>query len=173
AWHFIGMPRTDSARDMQRTLSTWSDYKRDSFLLYVTLLNASPAMVLGVPWVNFGLCVCLDEDDPMAARISDLYRKLIHRCTFEEFHNAYITGTLLDLMDRNGLKQARNRMPKDFTNVLSVSPHKIPMVLYLKLYCLSPMAEVAWSILDRFGFANCQDEAEHNRLRLLYAKAFR
>ncbi|KZS94860.1 hypothetical protein SISNIDRAFT_484386 [Sistotremastrum niveocremeum HHB9708] len=174
AWVYIGMPRTDTVEDMDETYLTWPHSKRICFMLYVSLLNERLVMIaMGEPWIVFGYCVFLDELDPRVGQLNNLYRLLISRCTFEEFHNAYIMGTLLDLMDRKGLRGARSQIHPEFTSLMCRSTPELPPVWGLKAYSLCRMIETEHHIMISFGFANCSNDAEHKRLRLLYAKAFR
>ncbi|KZT36859.1 hypothetical protein SISSUDRAFT_1049257 [Sistotremastrum suecicum HHB10207 ss-3] len=172
AWVYIGMPQTDTVEDMVRTRSTWTHSQIICFMLYVALLTANPVLTMGDPWVVFGYCVFLD-DDPIVEQLDSLYCGLISRCTFEEFHNAFITCTLLDLMDRKGLQGARNQMPPEFTSLMCRSTRHLPPIWRFKAYIVSQRIETDHHILISYGFANCSNDAEHNRLRLLYAKAFR
>ncbi|KZT36861.1 hypothetical protein SISSUDRAFT_916495 [Sistotremastrum suecicum HHB10207 ss-3] len=172
AWAYIGKPRTDTIEDMLRARSYWDVPRNFCFLFYVALITASPCLSLGDPWVVFGYCIFLDEEDPMVAHLNSLYRNLIDQVTFVEFHDAYLSSSILELMDMKGLADARDRLPSEFTALMQQSP-RIPAVYNVKVYSLSPIFPVDYRPLIPFGFINCQDDAEHNRLRLLYAKAFK
>ncbi|KZT35597.1 hypothetical protein SISSUDRAFT_1008499 [Sistotremastrum suecicum HHB10207 ss-3] len=170
-WYRIGGSPNDTDEQIRKIQRNWSDDRTMCFALYDTvLLMPGPALGAAKLWVVFGFCVLPDEGN--TTTLSQLYRDLIDRTTFDEFCEAYKTSSLIALMDRKGLKQSRSNLPAEFEPVMNQSPSRISSIWHFKVHCRWPAHVVPASFLDLFGFAKCENDAETSRLRVLYDKAF-
>lgn len=125
AWAHIGGPEKVPISE----IANWPSYKTLclSFFQRAGSPIAHPEM-----WLKFGFCAFNEGDDRDSILLHTLHPSLISKCTFDEFCDAYITSSLLSLMDRKGLKELRSRMPPEFEAVLAQSPDRIPAVWCLK-----------------------------------------
>ncbi|KZT40561.1 hypothetical protein SISSUDRAFT_1044082 [Sistotremastrum suecicum HHB10207 ss-3] len=164
----IGLQSGDEGRER---VANWSDHQYDCFTFYIVVFNGNnlPVECPGL-WLRFGCCTV--NDDRWRLLLKEIYPLLIRKCTFEEFVDAYSTSSLITLMDKKGLKKLRSGMPPEFEVVLSQSPSRIPAVWALKSFVTYPAESFDRSVLDHFGFANCTDSTESNRLKHYYAKVF-
>ncbi|KZT36191.1 hypothetical protein SISSUDRAFT_87673 [Sistotremastrum suecicum HHB10207 ss-3] len=170
AWTYIGGSESTSPEDVIEEVDNWPYRRRICFLFYMTMVGSDgPPMDLPVFWMDYGFCVFTDH---IAEPLQKLYSLLLQRCTFEEFCDAYATSSLITLMDRKGLRDARRKMPDALEVVLSQSPDNISPIWHLKSFALSPEANYRWGALIPYGFANCPDRTESNQLRHFYARLF-
>ncbi|KZT36347.1 hypothetical protein SISSUDRAFT_1121023 [Sistotremastrum suecicum HHB10207 ss-3] len=181
-WSILGRPATDTVEDINKELLEWTDDKLLCYHAYLNMVTYSRGRSMGRSswsamnypdvWLNLGFCVFPDE---YAIPAQALYDALMARCTFEEFHEAYSSSSLLALMDRKGLTAARRKMPDDFEVVLSQSPDWIPPVWHLKAWvlCQEEFELPMPGVLLPYGFANCRDRSESKHLMSFYSKLFK
>ncbi|KZT36337.1 hypothetical protein SISSUDRAFT_1050024 [Sistotremastrum suecicum HHB10207 ss-3] len=177
-WRTLGRPATDTLKDINKEIEGSTVDEHFCYEAYLTMLAVkcwdgnTPPTLISFPdvWLKLGFCVFPDE---YALPAQNLYDALMASCTFEEFHEAYSSSSLVALMDRKGLSAARRRMPDDFAVVLSQSPHYISPVWHLKAWviCQDQMPEAA--VLVPYGFANCRDRSELKHLMSFYCKLFK
>ncbi|KZT37305.1 hypothetical protein SISSUDRAFT_1129702 [Sistotremastrum suecicum HHB10207 ss-3] len=171
-WTHIGGSPTDSSDDIVKAQQPWSADRKRCFDFYSLVFSSGGPMAdISDVWTQFGFCVF---EDQAAFPLRNLYRSLIHTCTFNEFCEAYSTSSLIALMDRKNLKASRRHVPSDLEIVLSGSPHKIQDVWYLKTFATFDEARVPTTdVLIPFGFLNCADNAAMTQLRLFYGRLFK
>ena len=140
-------------------------------------------------WYSFGFVTCSGEVEESI--LIDLYLRLLTKSdgsSFHEFHNgrrgviqpatftqfwkAYEAGTLIQLMDRKGLKEIRSRLPflEGFLSVPPAGPH--PSVWDLKqfLEIRDSMDHPIPSINVDYGFIHCRTFEETCILTEIYGK---
>ncbi|KAL8847331.1 MAG: hypothetical protein Q9221_007614 [Calogaya cf. arnoldii] len=84
-------------------------------------------------WIDFGFCV--RQSDKEQAALMLLYRKLLRRCSFDEFTDAMRQTSLTELFDQHGLQSETKRF-RHFRSVLS-NIRTLPSVWYLKSFVLA------------------------------------
>ncbi|KZS98763.1 hypothetical protein SISNIDRAFT_480372 [Sistotremastrum niveocremeum HHB9708] len=177
-WMRIGAgPLSATVADMERGLKEWPKDKQICFDFYFMVVAGGGPNLMGQEYYKkFGFCVFDDGDVTPARPVGKLYGELIPRCTFDEFYKAYSSSSLAALMDSKGLKSARTKLPKAFTQVLSESPDNVSTIWCLKIFSLGQevLAERPDPpMLIPYGFANCQSPREVNQLMHFYARLFK
>jgi MYND finger len=168
AWRYAGGSPTTPLEEMTKIRDTWPETKQKCFRFCALLLSAwhpSPEEDL---WVDFGFCTPQSEWEE--GSVATLYYKMIITCTFDEFHTAYSSSTLIALFHAKGLgTDLRNiRHLEDVLKHCSVS-HK--SVWDLKQYVVAKKIGLVPSIAADYGFINCKSEEERIKLKEVY-KAF-
>jgi len=168
AWRYAGGSPTTPLKEMIKIRDTWPEKKQKCFYFCVLLLSdwhPSPEQDL---WIKFGFCVSQSQSDE--GSVTALYKRLIATCTFDEFHTAYSSSTLIALFHAKGLgTDLRNiRHLEDVLEHCSVSHTS---VWSLKQYVMAEKIRLVPSIIVDYGFLNCKSEEEHKKLKKVY-KAF-
>ncbi|KZT33708.1 hypothetical protein SISSUDRAFT_1053917 [Sistotremastrum suecicum HHB10207 ss-3] len=170
-WTRIGGSPRATRQQIEQVKETWSDEKRFCYSFYTMVISCGGATAeLPEYWLKFGFCTFQDD---MAAPLRSLYFDLIQKCTFDEFCEAFSSSSLISLMDRKGVKTARSAMPTEFESLLSRSPDDISPIWQLKLYALGCAINPEPACFAIYGFMNCTDDAEVNRLRRFYGTLFK
>ena len=169
SWRFTGGSKKDSPEEIRAAISRKPDAERDCHWLYFFLLSGqypSPHVSL---WVDFGFASRTSHEEEMG--LSACYNRLIVKCTFKEFCDAYRTRRLLDLFDSKGFPVKRR---DHFRDILHSDRKK--SVWYLKQSILqedSTKEEIVAppSVMVDYGFINCRNDSERRQLKRVY-KAF-
>ncbi|KZT36320.1 hypothetical protein SISSUDRAFT_1130422 [Sistotremastrum suecicum HHB10207 ss-3] len=177
-WKRIGAgPPSATVADMERGLEEWPKDKQFCFDFYfMVLAGGGPNLMAQEYYRKFGYCVFDDGDVTPPTSIAKVYGELIQKCTFDEFYKAFTSSSLVALMDRKGLKSARSKLPKEFTQVLSESPKNVSTIWCLKAFSMGQeiLAERPEPpMLIPYGFTNCQSREEINQLMHFYARLFK
>jgi hypothetical protein len=168
AWRYAGGSPSTSFGEMAKIQDSWPEKKQTCFQLCAFLLSdrdPSPEQNL---WVDFGFCVSQSQSGERS--IAALYKRLITTCTFDEFHTAFSSSSLIALFHAKNLStDLRNiRHLEGILEHCSVS-HK--SVWDLKQYVLAEEIRLIPPVAVDYGFINCKSEEERNELKEVY-KAF-
>ncbi|CAG8616088.1 3980_t:CDS:1 [Funneliformis mosseae] len=162
-----------SVHDQSLSFESFSESKRNVIVLYlITLIGCIPRVEQQC-WIDFGFSSCkvgkdhLEEEEEI--RLSKLYRKLIVQegCKVDEFNDAYVSGTVVDL-----LKRKCGSCSWLSENKIEIQAHQQPKksVYYLKQYVLSESVGLQNSVWADYGFMNCRTENETRQLKQMYKK---
>ncbi|GBB83754.1 hypothetical protein RclHR1_10420006 [Rhizophagus clarus] len=164
-----------SEHDQKVPIETLPESKRIVFIFYTTMLSGRIPRIEELNWIEFGFCSCKFDDDYLGEmeerRLGDLYRELIIQkgCKVDEFHDAYISGSLLDL-----LKKKCNSNDCDWLSErkIEIKKHNQPAksVYDLKQYVLGESVSLQRSVTEDYGFKNCRTEVEKENLKNIYRK---
>ena len=163
--------------------------KRVSYNLLAEILLRFCPNPIERNWYFFGFVTCCRKDEE--SMLMNLYlllltnsdgsyfyefhnrRSVIQPATFTQFWKAYEAGTLIQLMDRMGLKELRSRLPflEGFLSVPPEGPH--PSVWDLKQF-LEIRDPIDYppipSVNVDYGFMNCRTFEETCILMEIYRK---
>jgi hypothetical protein len=168
AWRYADGSPTTPLEEMTKIRDTWPETKQNCFYFCRLLFsNLHPSQEQDI-WVDFGFCAPQSEWDERS--VAALYYRLITACTFDEFHTAFSSSSLIALFHAKGLgADLRNiRHLEDVLKHCSVSRKS---VWKLKQYVLAEKIRLVPSIAVDYGFINCKSEEEQNKLKEVY-KAF-
>eukprot|EP00798_Chlamydomonas_sp_ICE-L_P001040 gene1041-3905_t len=140
AYRFAGGPDKDTSQEaIMKKIGRWSPSKKDCFFMVMFRLGMGtypgPSEHL---WLQFGFCVCRDVLEE--SNLAFIYTDLLHACSFEEFHTAYCSGSLMPLMESNihilgiGLQRLPTCILEDLKDVLAGSPKAASSVWSLKQF---------------------------------------
>ncbi|KAF7795902.1 hypothetical protein EIP86_007069 [Pleurotus ostreatoroseus] len=167
-WRFLGPDRTVQ-------YPTWSfDRKLCAHFYSLILCDIAPGPTFHPTlYIEFGFCVA--RDSVCESQILQLYRKLIHRCTFEEFCDAFESSTLFALIERKNVmsrvpSMKRSGPPRHFKRILS-SLQFHESVWDLKQYILGE-GVLPYRVLRDYGFLHCTSSFELSYLIAVYKTAF-
>ncbi|CAG8512710.1 29728_t:CDS:2, partial [Racocetra persica] len=166
-----------SEHDQAVPSSSLPESKRHICIFYLMILQGFLPRIEQPHWIDFGFCACKVGDNyrrdgiinnmhnPILsarncelaeeARLQYLYQDLIVQkgCKIDEFNDAYISGTVLDLIKR--------KCDKTYTSWLSASKietfgynQPVKSVYNLKQYILSNSVNMIPAIRDDYGFRN-------------------
>ncbi len=147
--------------------------QRACFSLYTLLLSSMYAGPGQAPilWVSFGFCACPTQDDE--EQLCQAYIRLTNTCTFDEFSEAYTTGTLLELFTLKcvPVTGARRELLAD---VFYGGPKFNKPVWDLKRFVVvnGERVPLPQSVAVNYGFVNCANGDEQKLLSLLYRTFF-
>ena len=119
-------------------------------------------------WFSLGFCTCRDEHSE--GRLAHVYRKLIERCSFQEFWQAMDSSTMLDLLAKYDL----NQITKTFRHFETVMTENClsPSVWALKEFCYRDVPDPTRSVLVDYGFVNCDNPKDRQELKSVYRTFF-
>jgi hypothetical protein len=159
-----------SEHDRNVPLESLPETKRILFAFYGTMLTQHIPRVEDINWIDFGFCSCkTGEIEEM--RLCILYRNLIIQkdIKFDEFHDAYLSGTVMDLLKKYCNIEDYNWLSENKIEVYGYSqPAK--SVYYLKQYVMSDSIELQPSVNVDYGFMNCRTKDEKRQLKNIYRK---
>ncbi|CAI2161997.1 13665_t:CDS:2 [Funneliformis geosporum] len=138
-----------SEHDQTLSFKSFPESKRNVIVLYlITLMGYIPKVEYQC-WIDFGYCSCKEG------------------CKVEEFHDAYVSGTVVDL-----LKRKCDSSSWLSENRIEIHVHGQPRksVYYLKQYVLSESVGLSNPVRADYGFMNCRTEDEIRQLRQMYKK---
>ncbi|KZT41012.1 hypothetical protein SISSUDRAFT_1001344 [Sistotremastrum suecicum HHB10207 ss-3] len=178
-WAHIGGSEHTTLDEMEEEVAQWPEDKQLCWRFFIIVFNdCSPPVTSPSAWLAFGFCLFSDNparqlDGPLGYPLRPLYAQLVKRCTFDEFYKAFITSSLVALMDKHGLKNERTTMPlaQEFERHLSQSPDRYSDVWGLKSFVLYPEQGRLPSLI-LFGFHNCGDDKEIKQLSGVYYTLF-
>lgn len=167
------MPKTRGVRDVEGLRHATTEKEFDVALLYGSIQAAyrpSPGMST---WISFGFCTCRLEDviQRDEAELGALYKSLLDRCTWAEFHSAYQDGTLEQLGRRKGFGE---QIAKLYRSGIYLQP-KPYSVYALKEYIAegdsgaNPKLPVMWD----YGYLRCRSARERLQWRDTYNRLFK
>ena len=167
-WRYAGGSPTTPLEEMTQIRDTWPETKQNCFHFCALILSGLHPSRERDLWVDFGFCAPQFECDE--GSVARLYNKLITACTFDEFHTAFSSSSLIALFHAKNLgTDLRNiRHLEDVLEHCSVS-HK--SVWDLKQYVLARTICLVPSVSMDYGFINCKSEEERIKLKEVY-KAF-
>ncbi|CAB4478429.1 unnamed protein product [Rhizophagus irregularis] len=164
-----------SEHDLTVPIKSLPETKRIVCLFYITILSDHIPGIDQQNWIDFGFCSCKFGSDHLGEieerRLADLYKELIIQegCKVDEFHDAYLSGTILDLLRKYCSSNNCNWLSE---NKIEVRGHNQPnkSVYDLKQYALSESARLVPSVNVDYGFMNCRTESEKRQLKHTYRK---
>ncbi|CAG8576681.1 11817_t:CDS:2 [Racocetra fulgida] len=182
-----------SEHDQAVLSSSLPDSKRHICIFYLMILQGYLPRIEQPHWIDFGFCACKVSDNyhrefilntvhiPILSagncelaeevRLKNLYQELIVQkgCKIDEFNDAYISGTVLDLIKR--------KYDKTNTSWLSASKietfgynQPVKSVYNLKQYILSNSVDMVPAVMVDYGFGNCRTKDEEKQLKNMYEK---
>ncbi|CAB4435163.1 unnamed protein product [Rhizophagus irregularis] len=167
-----------SEHDQTIPIESLPESKRNVFAFYVTILCGYIVKIEEQNWIDFGFCSCKSGDDyndylrlMEENRLASFYEDLIVQkgCKVDEFHDAYLSGTILDLLRRNCSSNDCNWLSENKIEVRGYhQPNK--SVYDLKQYALSESARLVPPVYVDYGFINCRTEDEKRQLKHIYRK---
>ena len=171
AWRFTGGSERDSAEEITAAIARKPAEERKCHLLYALLLSEwRPSPDLGL-WIDFGFASCTSQEAEM--ELGTRYQQLITMCTFQEFYDAYRTGSLFGLFRSKGLQvdddaHLRDLLRGPTCGNKSVWDLKRSIVQEDSTKKESSMIP---SVMVDYGFMNCRNDSERRQLKRVY-KAF-
>ena len=168
AWRHIGgrpLPSSTALNDINTEKATWPEHKQDCFDLCTLLLSDShPNPSLRI-WLSFGFCTTKNQYDEMLLGVA--YRRLVMRCSFEEFYQAYDSCSLIQLFSSNNINL-------HLTDFLTNSPRMNKSVWNLKQFVVAdePDSVPVPSVKVDYGFFNCRNKEEEVQLKEIYKTFF-
>ena len=118
-------------------------------------------------WIEFGFCVRRTDNEQ--ACLMALYKKLLQKCSFQDFQEALQGSSITSLFDRLGLG-AETESFRNFRSVIANSS-ALPSVWYLKsfIYDIEPNLPCQMrAVAVDYGFDHCRDATDRTRLRQAY-----
>ncbi|EIN08415.1 hypothetical protein PUNSTDRAFT_69050 [Punctularia strigosozonata HHB-11173 SS5] len=169
AWELTRQPPGDSLDDAKRVFRSWDADKRSCHEFYGFLLCDIRPPPDSVQYISMGYCACTSFFEEWALHLT--YRDLITKCTFERFHRAYITHSLLPLMKSKGLA---GHLPQHFASATGLLR---PAVWDLKSYALydniqEPVVEPHPVLVAEYGFKNAKSKEDADVLKKAYQLYF-
>ncbi|GBC04567.1 hypothetical protein RclHR1_05740009 [Rhizophagus clarus] len=170
------LSKHDQTIPMKSLSESFPESKQSVYALYLIMLTGCIPRIEQQTWIDFGFCSCKYGNDYLGQteeiRLGDLYRELIIQkgCKIDEFHDAYLSGSILDLLKRR--KCNRNDYNWLLESKIEIRGYHQPIksVYYLKQYALSDVAALKRSVNLDYGFMNCRTEDEKRQLKNTYRK---
>jgi hypothetical protein len=105
-------------------------------------------------------------------QLGNAYHALLKRCSFEEFHQAYESSSLVQLFNSKDI--SLKEFGSQLADFLADAPHWNKSVWDLKQFVISDESDddMAPSVRVDYGFYNCRDEEEELKLKEVYKKVF-
>ncbi|CAG8660177.1 22642_t:CDS:1 [Cetraspora pellucida] len=162
---------------------------------YLTILTGYLPRIEQKLWIDFGFCSCrihgkynydnsykegiYEHVRPIAgnndlseeARLKNLYWELIVQkgCMVDEFTDAYVSGTVLDLLK----KKCDNTSWLSASKIETIGYNQPNKSVYnLEQYILSEAVGLIPSVRVDYGFFNCRTKDEEKQLKNMYKKLF-
>lgn len=138
-----------------------------AFRLWMAIELQIPQFPGKPEWIDFGFCVRQSENEQ--ANLMILYRKLLQRCSFEEFSNAMRQSSLTELFEKHGL-QPETMSFRHFRSVLS-NVRILPFVWYLKSFVFGNECNLPCqlrAVAVDYGFQHFRSAEDRTRLRQAY-----
>ncbi|GES99070.1 hypothetical protein RCL_jg9194.t1 [Rhizophagus clarus] len=164
-----------SEHDQTVPIESLPESKRDVYTFYFMILKGYVPSIEQQAWIDFGFCSCKYVnsffDVTEEPRLGDLYRELIIQkgCKIDEFHDAYLSGSILDLLKRKCNSNDCNWLSESKIETRGYhQPTK--SVYYLKQYVLGESVSLQPSVNVDYGFMNCRTEDEKRHLKNIYEK---
>ncbi|KAI9057685.1 hypothetical protein FKP32DRAFT_1598077 [Trametes sanguinea] len=176
AWARIGgIPKDATYDQIFHETTRWPTHKRSCWHMYAMFAGrCRPSPNLGA-WINFGFVSARDSGEEL--HISREYDALLDRCTFDEFHAAYVASSIPDLFLRYGLQSLPHNAR--FCDVMSGSPRSVKTVWELKNYIDVLVSSDALSrpqpsppLKADYGYVNCRTPEERTLLDEAYKRLF-
>jgi MYND finger len=173
AWRHIGgrsLSNATTLSDIHNEVATWPVHRRDCFQFYVLSLSHSRPSPSFRIWLTFGFCTTHHEFYEM--QLGNAYHALLKRCSFEEFHQAYESSSLVQLFNSKDI--SLKEFGSQLADFLADAPHWNKSVWDLKQFVISDESDddMAPSVRVDYGFYNCRDEEEELKLKEVYKKVF-
>ncbi|KAF8133966.1 hypothetical protein EV363DRAFT_1325125 [Boletus edulis] len=172
AWRFIGGRDTDSGEEIMAAVNRKPREEKDCHILYSLLLSKwRPHPDLDL-WVDFGFASCTSQEEEWL--LCTRYQRLITKCSFTEFCDAYRGRRLLDFFLS---KEMQVDDPRGHLRDLLHGPANCKKsVWYLKQSIVQEDSTKEESRMERsvmvdYGFMNCKNDSERRQLKRVY-KAF-
>jgi hypothetical protein len=164
-----------SEHDQKVPIKSLPESKIMVFVLYFAIIGGHIPRIDEINWIEFGFCYCKFGSDYLGEveekRLGEVYRELIIQkgCMVDEFHDAYLSGSIMDLLKKNCSSKNCDWLSE---NKIEVSGYNQPTksVYYLKQYALSESVDLLRSVNADYGFVNCRTEDEKRRLKNIYRK---
>eukprot|EP00798_Chlamydomonas_sp_ICE-L_P011065 gene11065-18672_t len=172
-YKFAGGPDTDTCQEIiLEKIKHWSTTKKDCFFMAMHRLGmGSYPGTWDHLWLQFGFCVCRDVREE--STLAFVYTDLLRACSFEEFHTAYCSRSLMPLMESksDGLKRLPTRILEDLKDMLAGSPNA---VWSLKQFVVEQAPDrIPPAVMEDYGFSNCKgNDEEVQELRAMYRLYF-
>ncbi|GBC04566.1 hypothetical protein RclHR1_05740008 [Rhizophagus clarus] len=164
-----------SEHDQKVPFESLPESKRNVFALYATVLNGNIPGIEQIIWTEFGFCCCKYADEFLGQieeiRLRDVYRELIIQkgCKVDEFHDAYLSGSIMDLLKKECSSDNFNWLLENKIEIKGYQKMK-KSVYNLKQYALSDAVDLPRPVNVDYGFMNCSTEDERRQLKNIYRK---
>ena len=172
AWTALGKPPTAPRSAILEYLGELPMDHRVCFFFYGGLLLSTYPSPPTDQYIQFGFCVCPTQYEEM--NLTRAYIALLKACTFDDFCDAYSSGTLLDLFANNGVA-----IPSEQAYLLadvfagSRPDESMKSVWNLKQWVASGCeGSPHISVAVDYGFFNCSDQEDRRQLITLYKTFF-
>lgn len=154
-----------SKHDQTISFKSLPESKRNVSFLYTSVIQGFVPRIEERNWIDFGFCTC--ESISKEYQLRDLYQELIVQrgCKIDEFNDAYMSGTVLDL-----LKKKINICGWLSESKIEIFGYEQPIksVYHLKQYVLSKSVDLIPAVKVDYGFINCRTEEEKKQLEHMY-----
>ncbi|CAG8842670.1 29313_t:CDS:2, partial [Gigaspora margarita] len=128
-----------SKHDQTVSFKSLPESKRNVSFLYTSVIQGFVPRIEERNWIDFGFCTC--ESISKEYQLRDLYQELIVQrgCKIDEFNDAYMSGTVLDL-----LKKKINNCGWLSESKIEIFGYEQPIksVYHLKQYVLSKSVDL-------------------------------
>ena len=142
------------------------EQKRQGFFMFACGVNNSHPPIAREEWYHFGFCTTVEDHSENL--LGGLYGRLILRCRFTEFWQAYAQGKLIDLMDRKGLGEDWQRFRHLDVFLFTPPDGSKHSVWNLVLFCRGEESEAPRGLLVDYGFINCETALDRVELKDTY-----
>jgi hypothetical protein len=170
-WNRVGDFPSHDRDEIYSAIRNWPKPRANFFLFYAMLPFSYPGPDWD-NWVAFGFCACHDESEEQF--LSETYKLLVERCTYDNFLAAYSTSGIIQLLDANDLR-GRHMIHPYLEDVLSGSPVMFKSVWYLKKHVqdrTSVQSDMEPSVRADYRFMFCTSDSEYQDLKGLYKSIF-
>ncbi|KAJ2973210.1 hypothetical protein NUW54_g12106 [Trametes sanguinea] len=176
AWARIGgIPKDATYDQIVHETNRWPTHKRSCWHLYTMFAGrCRPSPNLDA-WRKFGFVSARFPGEELD--FAREYDALLDRCTFDEFHAAYVASSIPDLFLRYGLQELPHNA--HFCDVMADSPRSVKTVWELKNYIDILVSSDALSrpqpsppLTADYGYVNCRTPEERTLLDEAYKRLF-
>ncbi|RFU75794.1 phosphoserine aminotransferase [Trichoderma arundinaceum] len=143
--------------------------KIQALVFYTQIRNRFKPKVDEDNWISLGFCTAADLDSEQ--RLACVYEALVERCRFEEFWNAMVKSSMVELFSKYELGEQISHM-RNFKRFMAIVQKWHESVWELKRFTRMNVADPARSVIVDYGFGNCKDPRQRMQLREMYQKYF-
>lgn len=143
--------------------------KRQALIFYARIRNGFKPDVHEDNWISLGFCTAADAESEQ--RLASAYRSLVERCPFDDFWNAMVESSMVELFSKYGLED-RILHVRNFKDFMGIVEKWYQSVWELKRFTRMNMADPFRAVMVDYGFMNCEDARHRMQLREIYQKYF-
>lgn len=175
-WLYSGGSRSTSISKIKAKFSGWPKDKQDCLHICGYVLTGRYPTPDSDLWLSFGFCTCPSHFFGIEQHLADTYKRLLNRCTFDEFFAAYKSSKLYPLFAANDLASAFQPLPL-IEELLNRSPNGHHSMWDLKHYAVRETDVDLFDsygpmMIQEFGFSNCDTKEEEQALKAIYRTLF-